>query len=631
MRWKEVLPALAVGLALVGLAAVPAAEKPAAKSIDKLVKQLGSDSFAERNEAAKQLDAIGAKALPALEKASKSSDTEVRKRATELFSRIGFRTRTQAVLAPTMVHLKFKDTPLKEAIAAFEKQAKTPINLIDPANKLTGKKITLDTGKVAFWVALDKFCAAAGLDEADPARVPAVPFRGAELPPPPLPPGAGPAPAPAIRKPVAEPKKKAVIREKKEAGKRDTPAPAAKTAVAFAVMLPPAIAVPPVGGGFPGGPPMLGGGPPMAGGPPPVLGGGPFMAGMNTYHYGKLNLIAGKKASTPTDTRTSVRVRVAPKAANRGAPVPAKAIAITLQAAPEPRLRWQRLASVSIDKAIDDNGQKLTKFVQSIPGGGGFGGAGGAGGVVIVMPGGGIAMPGFPGMGANTWSNDDVNHTFQLLLNKGEKASKKLKILSGTLNAVFLDKAKPFIVADNVMKAAGKTFKGSKGGSITISKVQTAKDGTIRIDFECDKPADVVSEQRKANGINPVGPAMPPIMIRPGVRLLPAPALPPVPAPAPAPGGAVMAVPAIAVWNGGMAFASDGLALHDAKGKVLPAEIRIRAERMGRGIGAGSIFSWQAVYKPRKGQPAEPAKLVFTGRASIEIAVPFKLENIDLK
>ncbi|MBY0229987.1 MAG: hypothetical protein K2W96_11955 [Gemmataceae bacterium] len=743
MRWKEVLPVLAAGLCLTCLAtADKPGDKPAAPDIAKLVEQLGSDTFAERQAASKKLDAIGAAALPALEKASKSSEVELRKRATELYAKISLRTRSAEVLTPTEIELKFKDTPIKEAIAAFEKKAKTSFNLIDPEGKLKDKKVTLDTGKVPFWVALEKFCEAAGLDEADPSRVPMVPFPGGGMvgappgvgfPAPPLPPGVG-GVAPAFpggkkltdeeikklketaeaaareaEKAARKLKEEAIRREKEEAEKRakelkekggvglpakpalaiavavaadekgapdkpvaDKPAvgkPGAPAVGAPAIALPLVIAVPPL--------------PPMAGGPafgggvfPPMMGG---MPGINPFQHGKINLIAGKLAKRPTDAKTSVRVRTAPDTGGRPfAFADGKSLLVQLQAAPEPRLRLQGITSFTIDKAVDDNDQNLSKYDPPAPMGGG--GIGVGGGPVLIFPGGGIGMPGFPGM-MGSYSPDGINHNFQVMLKKGEKASKKLKELSGTLTATFLSEAKPHIVADNLMKAAGKTFKGGKGGAITINKVATDADGVVRIEFEFDQPEDIMPEHQVpgfgGGGAVDLPAVMPPVRIRPGRKPGVRP-VPPVPAPAPAPAdpaadkpvaapakkavakaevkvavafavaggpavgapavgfavpggpGIGMAMPAIGIWDGGMGFAQGGLTLQDAKGNVIGTQIHpdFMGGRLGGAVGAKPKFTWIATYKAGKGQPKEPAKLVFTGRTSFEITVPFKLEDV---
>ena len=92
---------LAALVALPGWAAEKEAKKADADKIAKLIKQLGSDSFDDREEASKALDAIGEPALGALKKASKSDDAETQKRADELVKNISKRVET-ARLQPAM-------------------------------------------------------------------------------------------------------------------------------------------------------------------------------------------------------------------------------------------------------------------------------------------------------------------------------------------------------------------------------------------------------------------------------------------------------------------------------------------------------------------------------------------------
>ena len=61
---------------------------PDAAAIAKLVKQLGSEGFQEREEATKALTAIGLPALQALRKAAKDADAEVAQRAKRLVESI---------------------------------------------------------------------------------------------------------------------------------------------------------------------------------------------------------------------------------------------------------------------------------------------------------------------------------------------------------------------------------------------------------------------------------------------------------------------------------------------------------------------------------------------------------------
>ena len=64
----------------------------------------------------------------------------------------------EELLAPKLVHLTYKDTPLREALADFKRQSGYDLAFTDPGNRLKGRKITLDTGKVTFWKALALFC-----------------------------------------------------------------------------------------------------------------------------------------------------------------------------------------------------------------------------------------------------------------------------------------------------------------------------------------------------------------------------------------------------------------------------------------------------------------------------------------
>lgn len=80
-------------MAGLGLGAALAAEKDGEQKVDgeriaKLIAQLGSDSFTEREEASKALEVIGAAAQEALEKAVVASDLETRKRAQAVLKKI---------------------------------------------------------------------------------------------------------------------------------------------------------------------------------------------------------------------------------------------------------------------------------------------------------------------------------------------------------------------------------------------------------------------------------------------------------------------------------------------------------------------------------------------------------------
>src|SRR5436190_972947 len=135
MRHFFIWSALLIGL-LATLAAVPgrAADPVDNEAIEKLVKQLASGRFAEREKAQKKLEEIG---LPAL--------------------------------------------------ADFSKKTGYSMALLDPENKLKDRKVTLEVAETTFWQAFDQFCEKAGLVEADANEaqqfVPGGPFNGPAIQP----------------------------------------------------------------------------------------------------------------------------------------------------------------------------------------------------------------------------------------------------------------------------------------------------------------------------------------------------------------------------------------------------------------------------------------------------------------
>src|SRR5688500_16092237 len=86
-----------VGLViLLGPVAANEPAKPAAADVERLIKQLGSSQFREREDATKALDALGVRAWEALQKAAAGADdAEVRRRANRLLQTIAARERAR--------------------------------------------------------------------------------------------------------------------------------------------------------------------------------------------------------------------------------------------------------------------------------------------------------------------------------------------------------------------------------------------------------------------------------------------------------------------------------------------------------------------------------------------------------
>jgi hypothetical protein len=155
----------AAGLAflLLGACFGPGAEEM--NSADRLVAQLGSDNFQEREQAGEALEALGEAALPALRRALRHPDPEVRRHAGELAQRLERRLDSRRLLTPRRLRLVVKDLPVPDAVAELSRVAGAPIHLRGSQERLRERRVTLDTGDTTFWDALARLCREAGLRE----------------------------------------------------------------------------------------------------------------------------------------------------------------------------------------------------------------------------------------------------------------------------------------------------------------------------------------------------------------------------------------------------------------------------------------------------------------------------------
>jgi hypothetical protein len=160
--------ALAVGLVATAAEPIPgSAATPASTptAIPALVEQLGSEQFAEREAAAAAIMKLGAPALPALQAALKSESAEVRERAAGLLAKIRRVTESAEKLVAKRVKLDYQDIPLGTAVNDLK--SRTGLNIALDANRVTNplRRVTVQSGELPAWEALEAFCAAAGLRE----------------------------------------------------------------------------------------------------------------------------------------------------------------------------------------------------------------------------------------------------------------------------------------------------------------------------------------------------------------------------------------------------------------------------------------------------------------------------------
>ena len=166
-------PAVALPLLLAAaVVAVPpespypraAAADPDRPAVDRLVAQLADPEYARREQAHKALDAVGPAALQPLRAAARSADPELARRAADLAGRIGRRVENAETLAPTVVALTADRAPLAAVLADLSKQAGFPVALGGPdPTDAADRPVTLDTGRVPFWEAVQAVSAAADL------------------------------------------------------------------------------------------------------------------------------------------------------------------------------------------------------------------------------------------------------------------------------------------------------------------------------------------------------------------------------------------------------------------------------------------------------------------------------------
>lgn len=132
---------------------------------DTLVMRLASERYAEREEAARALEALGERALPALQAALQGDDPDVRRRARDLIRRIERRRETDRLRAPTRVLVSAHGQSLEAVAAELGRLGGVAIKVTGEAAR---KPITWESGEVTFWEALDRLCATAGVAEEPP-------------------------------------------------------------------------------------------------------------------------------------------------------------------------------------------------------------------------------------------------------------------------------------------------------------------------------------------------------------------------------------------------------------------------------------------------------------------------------
>lgn len=418
--------------------------------IEQLIDQLGHPNYRTRQQASQRLDALGTLALPALTVACQHANPEVARRAADLVLTIQYRAEQQALLKPRLVHLKLHDATIPEAIAELARQSGYRVALAeDVASQLAGQTITLDTGRVSFWEAVDGLCRKADLTELVQVQ-PGTSETAQGLAFPGLP----------------QPGRVIVV----GGGGR-------------AILQPPAPPLPPPGNR-----------PEQA---------GPAIADSKA----DLVLAPGKRPELPTDYVGSVRVQAIPlgyepprqpgQNGSRQPIVGPGGLSLFLQLVTEPRLRLHRVNGLTIVRAVDNHGQHLDLLDQptlpqpSQP----------------QLPPGVIIQPGIPHQLPS--NNQTPTGEIRVLLSRAEKAPQTLKELSGiALLQMRTAPAALVTVADILDEQVGrKRIVGLGGVAVQVGNVEKLETG-CRVQITLELPDAILPEPAVSPRVGPLGIAL---------------------------------------------------------------------------------------------------------------------------
>ena len=139
--------------------------------IATLVKQLGSPKFTERricHQGTRCHRRPGGRGFAIRKQFSGCRDARPSDGPSQAHRASGA---VDALLKPTMVSLDFDDTPLEEAVKKLCRDAGMPLELPMPARYLK-RKVTVKSGPLPVWEALELFCRKTDLHEWDPSVPP---------------------------------------------------------------------------------------------------------------------------------------------------------------------------------------------------------------------------------------------------------------------------------------------------------------------------------------------------------------------------------------------------------------------------------------------------------------------------
>jgi hypothetical protein len=508
LRACWLLPLCAFALPLSLAPRLAADDRTEPLNVVRLIDQLGSYDFAEREAATRTLANVGAPALAGLRQAADSQDPEVRRRAIDLVRHIEKQGEAARLLEAKRVRLAYHDTPVSEAVAELARRTGFAIQLEGDVSKLAHRRLTFDTGPVPFWEAFDQFCRKAGVSEP-------------EL----LPDG-----------------------EQRRGTNANVNNPYA-----------PRMAYP--------------------------AGGYTYYNPYNAdFNHTRLTLVEGQPPDLPTCTVGAVRLRELP------AHVPLPAVLagsderlVGLQVAAEPDVAWQGVLALHVTRAVDERGRRLP---QPLPF---FGSPTNAGD----SPYGYVRMWDPYGYNSNVRPSDPRHIPVRLRVGPSVQ---RLKELEGVVTAQVQTPMEPLLRVEDVTRAVGQTIRGAHGGWVKVVELSRDANGTVRVRGQVAYPPS--DEAPPAWLLNSVNPRFGQMVFFAG------------------PNGNQVEVP--------------NLELHDTRGLPFQRLEQPQMQMAGQTMPDPRPRDFRLTFQPRPGQ-TDPAQLVYVGRRTLILEVPFSLKDVTLR
>jgi hypothetical protein len=581
------------------------AADPASEGVAKLIDQLGSPDFRAREAASKELDALGGPALPALQKAAAASgDAEAARRAAELAAKIARRLDNDRAIAPTLVELNFEDAPLATVLAELQKQSGGKLAFDDAS--APGAKVTVKTGgKVPYWDAVVKVCAAAGL-EVVPAAAPAQTVSAArsrearilaeqqamladvmakqqaalqQL-------RAAQATAAKNGARVDEKKAEALAAEQKRQRERLelVLVQLAQMQAQQAVIERTSRYTPSVS--------------------PPA-------------NPGVVALRPRSETPNPSCVSGAVRVEAVPFPAAVLATVPRDTVPVVLHASPEPRLKWERVEAVRVTRATDDAGRELAAAAgdDSLPT------------RVVPVQGGAVVLDARGGV--NLVSGREPNRapgflpsaTQALVRLKASAAPRSLKSLEGVVRGVIRTGPEELVSVAGLNKKPVASALGVNGVVLAITVTERAEGEAFDVEATLRyNPAEVQVAGQPDYEEMVQGRGGRAVIVR--AQMVPGVA---------GGGAAVRGVPGGGFNPGGgvgpRPSSAFGLTLTDAEGKPFTLAVASSRRRHDR-TGGEVTDSVKLIARPSEDGMGSPAKATFTGTRAKVVEIPFKLADV---